>query len=339
MGARESRHELVLSAQADDAVELANSKAEARSQEELAKDLGIGTRVLARSQARFLNPNGSFNVVREGLPFWRSLSLYNALLRMPWPGFFGVVTGGYFATNVLFALAYVACGPNALQGLSDVQNPEHRFWESFFFSVHTLATIGYGTLSPRTYAAHVLVTIEALVGLLGFALATGLLFARFSRPNALFLFSDNAVVAPYRGGQGLMLRVVNGRRNELIEVEATVSLGWLEQVDGRPVRRFELLSLERPKVNFFPLQWVIVHPIDTRSPLAGMSEAELAAAHPELFVILNAIDEGSSQPVYARRSYRADEIVWNARFADMFVDVRGGRAGIDVRKLNEIERL
>src|SRR6185436_1878302 len=133
----------------------------AASAEDVDKDLGIGSRVLARSQARFLNPDGSFNVVREGLPFWRSLSLYHALLTMPWPAFFAVVAAGYYATNVLFALAYVACGPDALQGLSDVQNPEHRFWESFFFSVHTLATIGYGTLSPRTYPAHVLATIEA----------------------------------------------------------------------------------------------------------------------------------------------------------------------------------
>jgi len=294
---------------------------------------------VARGQTRFLNPDGSFNVVREGLPFWRSLSLYHALLTMPWPAFFAVVAAGYYATNVLFALAYVACGPDALQGLSDVQNPEHRFWESFFFSVHTLATIGYGTLSPRTYPAHVLVTIEALFGLLGFALATGLLFARFSRPQALIVFSDNAVVAPYRGGTGLMLRVVNGRRTQLIEVEATVSLGWLQQVDGRPVRRFELLSLERHKINFFPLHWVIVHPIDTRSPLDGMGEAELAAAQPELFVILSAIDEGSSQPVHARRSYRAEEIVWNARFADMFVQTRDGRAGIDVRRISDLERL
>jgi inward rectifier potassium channel len=223
------------------------------SQEELGKDLGIGTRVLTRSQARFLNPDGSFNVVREGLPFWRSLSLYHALLTMPWPAFFGVVTGGYFATNVLFALAYVACGPDALQGLSGVQAPGQRFWESFFFSVHTMATIGYGTLSSRTFPAHVLVTIEALFGLLGFALATGLLFARFSRPNSLLLFSDSAVITPYRGGKKLMLRVTNKRHTQLIEIKTTVSLNWLQQIDKRPMQRFELLSLERHQINFFPL--------------------------------------------------------------------------------------
>jgi inward rectifier potassium channel len=307
--------------------------------EEATKDLGIGSKVLARSEARFLNPDGSFNVVRAGLPFWRSLSAYHWLLTISWPAFFGVVCLGYFATNLMFALAYIACGPNALQGLSDVQNPESRFWESFFFSVHTLATIGYGTLSPRSFPAHVVVTFEALFGLLGFALATGLLFARFSRPTAKVLFSNQAVVAPYGAGRGLMFRIVNARRSQLLDVAATVSIGWAERVDGRLKRRFEPLPLERAKVTFFPLHWVVVHPIDAKSPLMRMSAEELKASHAEVFVMLSAVDETFAQTVYARRSYRADEIVWNARFADVFIEPGEGRVGIDVRKLHDIERL
>lgn len=276
-------------------------------------------------------------MVRESLPFWQSLSLYHWLLTISWPAFFGVVASGYFGTNLLFALAYLACGPEALQGLSDVQNTASRFWESFFFSVHTLATIGYGTLSPRTFPAHVVVTIEALFGLLGFALATGLLFARFSRPTAKILFSKRAVVAPYRDIKGLMFRIVNVRHSQLIEVEATVSIGWVEKKGGRSARRFEPLALERKKVTFLPLHWVVVHPIDDKSPLHGMSEDDLRGCQTEIFVMLTAVGEGFSQPVYARRSYRADEVAWNARFADMFIDTGDGRAGIDARKLHDIE--
>jgi len=293
--------------------------------------------VLARSQARFLNPDGTFNVVREGLPFWESLSLYHWLLTISWPAFFAVVSAAYFVTNLVFALAYVACGPNALQGLSDVESLESRFFESFFFSVHTLATIGYGTISPRTFSAHVVVTIEALFGLLGFALATGILFARFSRPTARILFSRQAVVAPYRDITGLMFRVLNARKSQLVEVEATVSIGWVQMVDGRPLRRFEPLPLERRKVSFFPLHWVVVHPIDEKSPLRGMSEEQLRASGAEVFVMLTGVDESFSQPVYTRRSYRAEEVVWGARFADIFIDTGDGRAGIDVRKLHDIE--
>lgn len=301
------------------------------------KDLGIGTRALSRGTARFLNPDGSTNAVRHGLPFWSSLSLYHWLLTISWPAFFAVVSAGYLLTNLIFAAGYMLCGEDALQGLSDVQNPEGRFWQEFFFSVHTLATIGYGTISPKSMSAHLLVTAEALVGLLGFALATGLLFARFSRPTARLLFSKNAIIAPYRGITALMFRIINARKPELIEVEVTVSMGWLEEKDGRPARQFHVLPLERKKVNFLPLHWVIVHPIDEKSPLFGVTQARLVLAQAEIFIMITAIDEGSAQPVYSRRSYRAEEIREGVRFADMFIDPGAGRVGVDVRKLHDVE--
>jgi inward rectifier potassium channel len=264
--------------------------------------------------------------VREGLPFWRSLSLYHWLLTISWPLFFLVVSGGYFATNLAFATGYLLCGPDALQGLSDVTNPESRFWESFFFSVHTLATIGYGTISPKSMPAHLLVT-----------LATGLLFARFSRPTARILFSRNAVVAPYREGSALMFRIANARSSQLIDVRATVSLGWIERVGGKPARRFHELALERRKVDFFPLHWVVVHPIDARSPLAGVTPEQLAASSAELFVMITGVDETFSQPVFSRTSYRPEDVVWGARFSDIFIDPGAGRVGIDLRRLHDIE--
>ncbi len=313
------------------------SREAAAAAEDSSKDLGIGTRALSRSTARFLNPDGSTNAVRHGLPFWGSLSLYHWLLSISWPAFFAVVSGGYLLTNLIFATGYMLCGADALQGLADVQSPEARFWQGFFFSVHTLATIGYGTISPNSLSAHLLVTAEALVGLLGFALATGLLFARFSRPTARILSSKNAIIAPYRGITALMFRIVNARKPELIEVEVTLSMGWLEEKDGRSARQFHVLPLERKKVNFLPLHWVIVHPIDESSPLFGVTKQQLVLAQAEIFIMITAIDEGSAQPVYSRRSYRAEEVLEGVRFADMFIDPGAGRPGVDVRKLHDVE--
>ncbi len=303
---------------------------------EESRDLGFGGRVAQQSRARFLNRDGTFNVVRHGLPFFRSLSTYHVLLTTSWPRFFALVAAGYFGTNLAFALAYLGCGPSALAGTSGVTATE-RFLESFFFSVQTLATIGYGAIAPRGLAANLLVSVEALCGLLGFALATGLLFARFSRPVARILFSEQAVIAPYRGGRGLMFRIANERSAQLIDVHATVSLGRMEMVNGQRTRRFHELALERRSVVFFPLHWVIVHPIDAQSPLHGVSEQEFLDSDPEVVILLTAVEETFSQVVHARSSYKADEVVWAHRFSDMFLKTGDGRLGIDLGKLHRIE--
>jgi inward rectifier potassium channel len=303
---------------------------------DLNQDLGIGNRA-ALSRQRFLSRDGSFNVRRLGLSPLRSLSVYHAMLTMSWPRFFAVMVSSYFAVNLVFALGYLACGEGALAGIAD-----HSVWgraqACFFFSVHTVATIGYGTISPASLSANLLVTVEALVGLGGFALATGLLFSRFSRPEARVVFSEQAVIAPYRDGQALMFRVVNERQSQLIEVQATVSLGRNEGDPGRIKRGFYELSLERKRVIFFPLHWVIVHPIDEESPFYGVAEEEFKASAAEIFVLLSGVDETFSQTVHARTSYRASDVVWGARFKDMFVPSGDGRATIDVRKLHDIER-
>jgi len=162
--------------------------------DEINRDLGLGSRVTQESRQRFLNRNGSFNVDRRGLSFLRSLNLYHWLITTPWTAFFLLIALSYLLANVLFAFAFLLCGPGALQGTGDpVMNS--RFLEAFFFSVQTVATIGYGGVTPHGLAANIIVTFEVLVGLLGFALATGLLFARFSRPDAKILFSRNAIVA------------------------------------------------------------------------------------------------------------------------------------------------
>lgn len=297
-------------------------------------DLGFGSVVAADAGSRLLNRDGSFNVYREGLHPLSSLSLYHFLLTVTWPRFLGIVAGGYGAANAVFAVFYVLCGPGALQG-GDGLGPGERYMTAFFFSVHTLATIGYGSIAPVGMAANLLVVVESLVGLLGFALVSGLVFARFSRPMAWVIFSHRALVAPYRGYTAFMFRLVNGRSNQLIDVQASVSV-TLER-DGR--RSFHELRLEREKVVLFPLSWTVVHPIDESSPLWGLTERDLHERDAEFLVTIEAIDETFSQPVHSRTSYKAGEIEWGARFADAFVRHPGRPVGIDLSRLHDFTRV
>ena len=301
------------------------------------RDLGFGSVVSRESRQRLLNRDGSFNVVRSGLGWVESLSPYHQLLTTSWLGFLGLVAALYLVINLIFAVAYVACGPDALAGPGS-HMLGGRVSQAFFFSIQTFATIGYGQIGPNGVAANLVVTVEALVGLMYQALATGLLFARFARPTVSVLFSRRAVVAPYSTGQALMFRMVNRHRNEIIELEAQVLLSAME-TDGRggAVRRYWPLALERNKVTFFPLSWTIVHPIDGASPLAGKTPQELEQAEAEILVLLSGIDEASEQRVHTRSSYRAAEIVWNARFQSMFLRTdSAARVSVDISRVHEI---
>lgn len=300
------------------------------------RDLGLGAKVSQRRPRRFMNRSGHFNVRREGLDFFRSLSLYHALLTMTWPRFFVATGGAYLVYNALFATAYFLCGPDALSG-GTAQGAGARFAECFFFSVQTAATIGYGHLAPHGLPANLLMTVESFFGLLGLALATGILFSRFARPQAAVAFSRQAVVAPYRDVTGLMFRIANERRSELLEVTATVTFSWMAPgVEGRP-RQFHELALERQKIAFFPLHWVVVHPIDESSPLWGVSRETFMDADVEVYVLLTAVDETFEQTVHSRSSYKDTEIVWGARFSDMFLDLPDGMIGTDLRRLHDVE--
>lgn len=303
-------------------------------------DLGFGSVVARESRKRFLNRDGSFNVRREGLPFWQSLSAYHYFLTITWTRFLSYVAATYIVMNAVFAGAYVACGSHALTGFEREPMPL-RFVDAFFFSVHTLATIGYGSIAPHNLAANILVTVESLVGLLGFAIVAGIVFARFARPTAQIVFSRTAIIAPYRGRTAFMFRLVNRRSNEMVNLEARIVLARRKK-DGLAAtdREFTLLKLEREGVIFFPLTWTIVHPIDPDSPLYGVTDAELRASDAEFLVLLNGFDETFSQTVHTRSSYKADEIVWGAKFRSVFNPPQGdGTISIDIRKLDEIDRV
>jgi len=310
------------------------------------RDLGFGSVVSSRSHQRLLNRDGSFNVERRGLGFLNSLSLYHLLLTMPWWQFFLLGVGSYVLANAVFALAYLACGPTALIATAPGME-QHPFLRAFFFSVETISTIGYGNIVPIGIAANLVVTVEALAGLMGFAIATGLLFARFSRPTANIVFSSHAVVAPYQGITALEFRVANARSNELIEISAKVIISRFEQVDGVHTRRYYPLPLERDGVVFLPLTWTVVHPIDDQSPLRGETPESLRQASAEVLVLLKAFDETFSTIVQTRTSYISDDIVWGARFANAFMaDAaerftkrfgRNGKVAVDMRLFDIIE--
>lgn len=312
----------------------------ARDELERDRDLGFGSVVGRESRERLLNADGTFNVARSGLGLLESIAPYQQLLTMPWTGFLGVLGLIYLTFNFLFATAYVVCGPGALLG-PGAEMIGGQFSRAFFFSVQTFATIGYGQIGPNGFGPNVVVTIEALFGLMFQALATGLLFARFSRPTASILFSRSALMAPYGGGQSLQFRIANRRKNQIIRLHAEVLFSVMED-DGRGgrVRRYYPLPLERNRVTFFPLSWTIVHPIDDASPLRERSADDLQRAEMEILVLLTGIDDTFAQTVHARSSYRSDELVWNARFTSIFERADGGaRLRANIGKLHDYERL
>ena len=271
---------------------------------------------------RAINKDGTFNVHRRGAT-WRDTNGYLYLINMSWTGFFTTVLVSYCVVNTFFALVYYGLGPDQLQGADAPTNFAH-FLNSFFFSAHTLTTVGYGSISPKGTSANFVAAFEAMVGLMGFALATGLLFGRVSRPSARIGFSGKMLIAPYQDGTSLQFRIVNLRTNNLMELEARVMLMVVEGSPGKLKRDFQVLRLERPSVYFFPLTWTIVHPIDDHSPFRGKTAADLERLQAEILILIKGFDDTFSQTVHARYSYRFDEIVWGGHFDPAFdVDPHG----------------
>jgi inward rectifier potassium channel len=280
---------------------------------------------------RTINKDGTFNVTRRGAS-WRDIHPYLHLISLPWPTFLALVFVTYLAVNTIFAALYYALGPGHLQG-GDAPHKLDRFLNAFFFSAHTLTTVGYGNIVPGSISANSLATVEALVGLLGFALATGILFGRFSRPSARIGFSELALIAPYENHTSLQFRIVNRRPNTLMEMEATMILMWVEGEPGKLKRSFQGLPLERDTVDFLALTWTIVHPIDESSPLFGKTKEELAQKQAEVIILIKGFDETFSQSVRSRYSYRFDEIAWNAKFTPAFDFDETGTMVLNINKV------
>jgi inward rectifier potassium channel len=269
-------------------------------------------------------------VVRLGVKREWFGDLYHRILTVGWPSFFAIGAVLYVAANLIFAALYL------LQPESIAKAHPGSFADAFFFSVQTMATIGYGVMSPATFYANLLMTLETAVGLTFVALTTGLVFARFSRPTARVLFSNVAVVGPYNGIPTLSIRLANQRQNQLLAAEVTMTLVRDEtSAEGELTRRFYDLALVRDRSPVFALTFRVMHPIDADSPLYGMTYEKLAEQHAEIVVIAGGVDETLVHPVTARTSYLPHEILWAHRFVDIFGWTEDGRRAIDYRRFHD----
>lgn len=289
---------------------------------------------------RIINKDGQFNVKRRGVN-WRDIHPYLYMINVPWPRFLFFIFAGYLVMNLIFAFIYWLVGAQHLTGAAP-PTEYGNFVNAFFFSAHTLTTVGYGNMFPQGIAANSVAAVEALFGLMTFALATGLLFGRFSRPAARLGFSERMIIAPYGDATSLQFRVANRRSNNLMELEARLLLMTVENVSGQMQRKYTELGLERQSVLFLPLTWTIVHPIDEASALHGKTAEYLERAQAEILILIKGFDDTFYQTLHTRHSYRHDEIVWGARFAPAFViddegdlvlemDLLGKFVGVDER--------
>lgn len=273
-------------------------------------DLGLDTKVPS-SGYRALNKDGTFNVHKENVSFFEGMNIFHSLVSMSWLQFLLVLALGYFTINLVFASLYLLIGTEHLTGIYGTTKLD-QFIEAFFFSAQTITTLGYGQIAPLNLAANIVAASESLLGLLLFALATGLMYGRFSKPVASIKYSSIAVIAPYKEINGFMFRVVNPKKNQLLEVEVNVNLS-LKRANS-DLRDFYSLELERSKVVFFPTMWTIVHPVSSESPIYGFNQQNLIEKEAEFIVVIKAFDDSFSQSVYSRSSYKANEIKWGAKF-------------------------
>jgi len=278
-----------------------------------------------------MGKDGRFAVQRIGE--LRGLSeAFVALATMPPVRLIGVVVATYLSLNVMFASTYMLIGVDQL-GNADLATPGGRWLSALGMSVQTLTTVGYGSLYPTTAATWLLAAVEGVFGILGFSLISALLYTRFARPTTRLAYSGQALIAPFKEGWSLQLRVANQRNTLLVELEARLILVL---ADPKQVDRLDYytLPLQFNKVSFLPLSWTLVHPIVADSPLAGMTQAELVARRAEVIVIIKALDEGYMQPVITRHSFRYDEIVSGGRFIRAY-SVQDGQMRLELHSLGK----
>ncbi len=283
---------------------------------------------------RIIDKDGSFIVRRRG-GTWRDVHPYLHLINMGWAQFLVWLFLGYLIINTLFALAYFALGPGELMG-APTTTEGGRFLNCFFFSAHTLSTVGYGSIAPKGLGANIVASLESLVGVLGFAVATGLLFGRVSRPSAKIGFSENMLISPYQEITSLQFRVVNRRANDLMEIEARVLLMTVDPVNGQSQRTYKQLKLERDQILFMPLTWTVVHPIDNESPLWGVTPEQFEQQQAEVMILIKAYDDTFSQTVFSRFSYRHEEVIWNRRFGPAFSVDEDGDLVLDLQSVGRV---
>lgn len=273
---------------------------------------------------RLINPDGTSNLKKRGIPIWERTSAYHTLLRMKGHHFLLGIFLFYTSINIIFAVIYFLIGVEHLSGIDASHSPAHRFMDAFFFSSQTLTTVGYGHIAPSGMMTNVIASIESLIGILTFALVTGLIYGRFSRPKAYLLFSPNVLIAPFKEGKALMLRVATYKNNHLTDVEANLTLALHEQENGKAITKFYPLPLQLSKINSLALSWTMVHAITEDSPLYQYTKDDFASIKMEVMPNIKAFDDHFSNIVQQRTSYTNKQIIYGAKFLPMFERAHDG---------------
>lgn len=300
---------------------------------------GFGTNANAEG-GRLINKDGTVNLRKTGLSYLERLSIYHVLLRLPRLQFLLLVFAFYTSTNVFFAFIYVLIGTEHLAGTEITNSLLYQFQQAFFFSSQTLTTVGYGHISPSGLLANIIASLESFMGIMSFALVTGLFFARFSRPKAYLRFSDSIIIAPFKGGTALMFRVASQKNNHLTDAEAQVTGAFHIMEEGKMVTKFFQLPLEISRINSLAISWTLVHPIDENSPFWGLKEEDLKQIKVEVMPGIKAFDDHYSNTVQQRTSYTSQDLVYGARFLPVFQRSEdGSHTLLELDKLNDYERV
>ncbi len=306
------------------------------NKDEEIQNLGLSSRDITRQ--RLLNKDGSFNSRRVGLPFWETFNFYHYLVGVSWPKFSLIIFAGYVFLNLLFALVYYLLGVEThLLGII-ASNELEKFTEAFFFSAQSFTTVGYGRISPVGEWTSSIAAFESLVGLMCLAIATGLFYGRFSKPVSKILYSKNALIAPHKDVTGLQFRIANEQRSEIIDVEVRVMFSILKNINSAsPMRKFYNLELEYNKINFFSLVWTVNHVIDKESPLFGLTKDDFENGHAEILILIKGYDDMFMSNVHSRSSYRHNEIIWDAKFVNLYGLDEDGRTTVAMDRISDWE--
>ena len=299
-------------------------------------DPGLGEVYEERTQ-RIINEDGSFNIQRTGIGS-HFKHVFQWLINVEWPYFVIIIVTGYIIMNVVFAIIYQFIGIEHISG-TDMMHVKSDFLIGLFFSFQTFTTVGYGALAPLSPAANWVASFEALLGFMSFSIATGLIYGRFSRPHARIMYSKNILLSPYQDGQSLMFRIVNMRPNVLMDMEAKVLLTTTVKDDNGFRRSYHNINLALNRIDFFPLNWTIVHPIDESSPFHGKSVSEIVKLNPEILILIKGFDDTFSQTVHSRYSYTLQDIVFNAKFLPAFHTKSDGTTTLDVADIHLYKKL
>jgi len=298
-------------------------------------DTGFGSNA-SDYGGRFINRDGTFNLRKEGKPFWERFSVFHSMLNLPSWKFIVLIVCFFLVINLFYTCIYLLIGTDGFTGMI-ASTQWQKFKEVYFFSTETFTTVGYGRVNPIGDGTNFVASIEAMSGFLSFAVATGLIYGRFSKPKSFLVFSDHAVIAPYQDKTALMFRFVSYKDNHILtNVEIKVNIGMQVEENNKPTFKFFDLHLERSRVDSLPMNWTVVHPIDQDSPITGFSMEDMKATDVELYVLVRGFDDVYSASVLKRTSYTYEEIIFNRKFKPMYRESDDGKTTIvELHKLNE----